>query len=947
MLTLGALNGISLVFDETGSLARINIHRHGKVLSMADGLSTRIVKPGRPGPVFSDDDFPAAKEFALESFGRRLVQELAGGQRTWEVYQSRADARDAALAWGRLSYSLDAATEWRLSLNDCVASVQQSDNRVTIQCGNHLALRVNSQQPMTYETSSVKGQITGTTVVVQLPQGESQVELVVESRPQYNVADTVVLCLPQQLCEAAVVATCVRGKPANQGKVVPVIDVMNPPLGPDEFKTASQGMQATVQELQQVDEELRRLTTATPATSAPELILPGGSVARSEDKVKDLAKHRQELQQQVSEQQAKVVSYAAWQRRWERVLRLINSLQPTQVVSLYPLPPDLLAAIPPQAQRVLFFWEDFREQVQEWEKALAAKTPGRPATLIYFRDLEELSRLAWERLTGQAFQGAFTIPDDPRYYALGVRRALQLGKPLLPKGRAGQRVNLEAATEQVNQAATADEAVIVEADGTLASLAAALYADYLNAPLFVHPASNPQDVLRNLSAIQQSIEKEELAKQSSTAYAYIGEHKSKFMQDPKVPPEVRNLAATIPVIELPRAMPTPYSPQVFMQMLATYTNAREQGVEAGYRYDQTTWEKDTYDLTTVVTARVEGLVRAKMLKRQRATVFTVGIPYTFVDGWRDKTVSHVLVEPCLTLLRHVMSAALRPPLASFTAVFDSGVLRPMESPEVNRRLRHGSTYPLYLRERTANAGALQTYPSLLPIEGIFLDTLGDESSIFLSDQRRGLRPFSAPEIELTCELAYSPLVFSHIAFSWLSVGAAFMVAGARGYVGTLWSVESEPAQEVALRILGDPDAVSGVAVDEMTRRAYIRLGLLAAQEPPAGVAEPGGELPNAAAREVLYSAMLFLAQAGLYEQAEPLFRRWESLAREDLAAAGDDAGLLKDELDALEREYHRREQMGREKRANGEAVPPADDLAGVAPLGTEPPPAAPPAFFVP
>ena len=82
-----------------------------------------------------------------------------------------------------------------------------------------------------------------------------------------------------------------------------------------------------------------------------------------------------------------------------------------------------------------------------------------------------------------------------------------------------------------------------------------------------------------------------------------------------------------------------------------------------------------------------------MLKRQKATVFTVGMPYHFVDGWRDKTVSHVLVEPCLTVLRHAMSRRLSPPPAAFTLVLDAGVLRPVESPEVARRLRYDRTYP--------------------------------------------------------------------------------------------------------------------------------------------------------------------------------------------------------------------------------------------------------------
>ena len=141
-----------------------------------------------------------------------------------------------------------------------------------------------------------------------------------------------------------------------------------------------------------------------------------------------------------------------------------------------------------------------------------------------------------------------------------------------------------------------------------------------------------------------------------------------------------------------------------------------------------------------------------------------------------------------------------------------------------------------LRDLAANSAALQTYSALLPVEGILLDTLGDEGSIMFADARRGMKPMSAAEIGLTLDLAHRPLVFSHIAFSWLSVGAAFMSAGARGYVGTLWSVESEPAHEMALRELGIAEQ-NGV-VDDMTRRSYVHLGLVGPRraEPAAGQA---------------------------------------------------------------------------------------------------------------
>ncbi len=985
MFTLGALSGAYLTFGDDGALSSVTVQPYNISLAVADRPAASITRTRRPGPIFTETEEANAAALPLETHGRRVVQNLGGGERAWEIYQGRDDRREGMLALVSVTHTLESAATWRLAFRDCMKMVKQADplpaptgeqaplsggqggadaaNTVTLECASGATVKFSTPAPMTCEIMAAKGEITGAEVVIALPAGESRVEIVVEARPPYDLADTVVLCLPQQLAEAAVVATCVRGKAANRGKYVPVVDVLNPPLAPDAARAASGNLQAAMKEYQEVETELARLAGAAPAPASarPELILPTGAVARSEDKAKELLKRQQELQKTLNEEQSKVLTFAGWQRRWERVIRLVSDLRPARVVFLYPLPPELASAVAPTAVRTHFFWEDFRAQITEWEKAMTARAGGVVPSVVYFNDLEMLSRLAWEQLSGEKFAGAFTIPDDPRYYPLGVRRALQLGKPLLPKGRAGLKVNLEAATEQANLSATADEAVVVEADGTLSSLAAALYADLLNAPLVVHPAANPQDVITKLGSIQQSIEKEEIAKQSSAAYAYIGEHKTRFLQDPKVTPDMRSLAASIPVIELPRAVPTAYSPQVFVQMLVAYSNAKQMGVEAGYRYEQATWEREAQELTALVTARVEGLVRARMLKRQKATVFTVGMPYNFVDGWRDKTVSHVLVEPCLTVLRHAMNRSLAPTPAAFTVVMDAGVLRPVESPQVARRLRYGRTYPLVLREAAANPGVLQTYPSLLPVEGIFLDTLGDETSIFFVDQRRSLRPFSAAEVELTCELAYSPFVFSHVAFSWLAVGSSFMSAGAGGFAGTLWSVESEPAQEMALRALGGPEGAGPVAVDEMTRRAYLHLGLLDARRRPDAAPAPADTLPNTAARQSLYGALLTLAENGLAEQADPLFRAWESLGQEDLAAAGDDAGFVKEEMDAEEREYHRRLQAGRERRASrmpaermdlgaakiletGAEQPPTGEEP---PAGEKPPAGDKPLFFVP
>jgi hypothetical protein len=73
------------------------------------------------------------------------------------------------------------------------------------------------------------------------------------------------------------------------------------------------------------------------------------------------------------------------------------------------------------------------------------------------------------------------------------------------------------------------------------------------------------------------------------------------------------------------------------------------------------------------------------------------------------------------------------------------------------------------------------------------------------------------------------------------------------------------------------------------------------------------------------------------------------LGQEDLAAAGDDAGYVKVDMDAEEREYHLRLQAGRERRASRMApvaTPAAEGAADVLP-GTPPAGEDKPLFFTP
>ena len=244
-----------------------------------------------------------------------------------------------------------------------------------------------------------------------------------------------------------------------------------------------------------------RLAQATPAAASPGLILPGGGAPRSEEKIKELAKRQETLQKEVSEQPGQ----GAHLRHLAAPLGARAA--PAQ---RHPTGPGGV----PVSRTARSRWRPCRPPRsvcstsgrtsaptsasgrRSWPRRATASRPTRSTSATWSSSPSwpgSGSRLAPTRAPSP-------FPTTPATSPWACAAPWRLGKPLLPKGRAGDKVNLEQATELANQGATADEAVVVEADGSLASLAAALYADFRNAPLFVHPAANPQDVVRKLTS---------------------------------------------------------------------------------------------------------------------------------------------------------------------------------------------------------------------------------------------------------------------------------------------------------------------------------------------------------------------------------------------------------------------------------------------------------------
>jgi hypothetical protein len=88
------------------------------------------------------------------------------------------------------------------------------------------------------------------------------------------------------------------------------------------------------------------------------------------------------------------------------------------------------------------------------------------------------------------------------------------------------------------------------------------------------------------------------------------------------------------------------------------------------------------------------------------------------------------------------------------------------------------------------------FAQVLPIELIFFNTHGAGDAIILD----GLPLYNHLLVQWIDVHSY-PLVINNSCLSWIGVGREFLRVGARGYIGTLWSVDAVSAADFARRAL--------------------------------------------------------------------------------------------------------------------------------------------------
>ena len=218
------------------------------------------------------------------------------------------------------------------------------------------------------------------------------------------------------------------------------------------------------------------------------------------------------------------------------------------------------------------------------------------------------------------------------------------------------------------------------------------------------------------------------------------------------------------------------------------------------------------------------------------TAFTGGIPYQFVRSplgdWSDKPIGHVVSDPSLVVCSELVSPDPDDVKPAFATIIDPGFFEGhSETDAVLEAMQRHSAYPLVFSRETASSEALVRISGQLPLDLVFFLTHGSDNGILLGDV-----PISRSQIVQWLRFPSGPVVFNNSCLSWIGVGREFVRIGARGYIGTLWSIDSEHAAGLArvaiVRIVdGTPiaAAIRSTGVPRSTELAYVFIGTVGAR----------------------------------------------------------------------------------------------------------------------
>lgn len=467
--------------------------------------------------------------------------------------------------------------------------------------------------------------------------------------------------------------------------------------------------------------------------------------------------------------------YRSWLKHNDKVAKLVSALGIRKVVFLDDFDVEELNTIDPV----------FRDELSERWRLLTERDDDDPVGQMFTKipdqlrlrcdDLSSLTDTAWRFLRGgtPTPEQAIEIGRHDRSGAVAALfAALRTGAVLRVVDT--PRASFVGDIDAINPEST--EAVLVENTEDVDALLGAVYAHHRDAPLVIIPSPD-------LEQIQAAVDEQQRR-----------------------------------IVHASRAADRDLRGTAFLETVRRVLSGEGRNMHR--------------TLEEVVTAQVPQSAIAAVGDR-RLTAFTSGVPYNFVRtgpiSWAQKVIGHVPSDPDLIILNELYSEGAERSAGAFGLVFDAGFFDTSETDDVVAAVRAHSTHPILLTgsERLL-LNALMGLPAKLPVEFMFFNTHGEDDGIVLGETF-SLKSWLIPQLFMW---DHRPIIFNNSCQSWTGVGREFIRVGARGYIGSLWSVPSNLAADFGRVVMNRlttgetlaAEAIVSTGLPAGIERSYIYVG---------------------------------------------------------------------------------------------------------------------------
>lgn len=819
MRRIGSINGIYFCFD-SHTLSGIEVVRHKKLIS---AFREKLICPKEFSisaieepcaeifeTINSNEGESIPDEFTFIS----ISQNLGTGKRSLKIYQHRAEKssrRAHASSFNTLSaaldvvYNLENDFSWQFEISHLDKILESQPQRLKIQLWHKILVEISTTE--SFEITSSLANEPG--ISVQLPKGHSEIRFRVSSMPEFDFAETIVVCKPDQLQEAGVVISCMQ---SDRFRSLVVLDP--PPISVAEYKNL-------YRKFCEVDNKFRELNGIT--KSGFERF--SDNFKETEHEMLRTSYHRNQLQ-------TALTPFRSWMKHNKMLGYIISQGGFMNCIFLFPFfdkdyPTGII-----RARTDLMKDKDLSEYKEEYElipehinrvyftinKPSDAIPEGVNGKKYCYDRLEDLTDIAWKHLSPAGVPPQETInilPNDCSSLFTSLYKSLCTGVPLRVVAEDKYDSNA-AATRGIMDTAVSgrsEEAVLVECINSASQIVGVVYAHYRKASLIISPQPDLSSVEELLLSYRQRQEED------SKALSYLVQHSGNPDVEDKLSPQL---------ISQLRSVSRPDAGD-WISKSALYDRSTFLEAFRSFFYDD--WQtKAIKEIEKAVSEQVPQYVISGVGDRP-VTAFTCGLPYTFVNkasvSWKDKAIGHVINDTSLIILREIYEVAVTQSAIEFNLLYDPGFFLTSETEDVLKTLKKSSSHTMLLSGSTASTDSLLTFSEGLPIEIIFFNTHGSDNAILLHDL-----PLHHSRISQWFSFSSHPIIFNNSCISWTGVGREFIRVGARGYIGTLWSVNANDAADFARIVVKRMTeegaqasaAIGNTHVKATTSRAYIFVG---------------------------------------------------------------------------------------------------------------------------